>query len=151
MPGAPPLGDATPWFVRPPIWKYNEAVLGVYDELHLKMILTDSLLHDGGYSWQGGTFESWLMWIVEDAIEEGQAELVLTMHDSNRATARDLPAILAHIRAQMAEWGYTEGQHWDFVKDTNELLDILCEKRTFHSKPDLTLQDVSEGWRNHDQ
>jgi hypothetical protein len=37
------------------------------------------------------------------------------------------------------------------VKDTDELLEILQKKRTFRSRAKLKVQDISVGWRNHDQ
>jgi peptidoglycan/xylan/chitin deacetylase (PgdA/CDA1 family) len=146
------VADATPWFVRPPLWKYNEAVLDIYDELRLKMILSDSWLKDTGYAaFPGAPLESVLLRHIKKSIEEWRADIVLTMHDSNTQTVDVLANVLELVRTNMTEWGYQEGAHWDFVKDTDEVIAILKAYRTCHREPDLEVQDISTGWRNHDE
>jgi peptidoglycan/xylan/chitin deacetylase (PgdA/CDA1 family) len=126
------------WFVRPPVWAYKDGDLDVrdtYADLGLKMILSDAKLYDGGYPLSGFTLESWMMGSVKAAIEAGHADIVITMHDSNAHTARDFRTVLARIHGYMAKMGFIEGTHWQFVKDSDEVLEILRTKERFHIHP----------------
>lgn len=144
-----------PDLVRPPFWTYRRGLADArptYESLGLKMVLTDSMLHDGGYAFLVplcmAFMRRWMTVGLRDAITNGHADVVLTMHDSNSRTARGLRKTLEYLRKKMEAWGYVEGEDWDFVKDRGDLLRILRAKQRFHSEPETLVRDTSReaGW-----
>ena len=118
-------------FVRPPLWRYRSGAADarpLYKRMGLKMIFTDSKLSDGGYPMAGGTFESWLVGGLRGSIAKSHADVILTMHDSNPHTARDIEGVLREIRASMTEQGFEEGTHWKFVDSAAEMTQLFRAK-----------------------
>ena len=127
------VGEAYyPEFVRPPLWVYKSGSLDArptYQALGLKMILTDAKLGDGGYPMAGGTYQSWVRAGIRKCIDNSEADIVITMHDSNQHTARDLEGELADIKDYMYELGLLG--KYKFVDATSEVKDILRNKARF--------------------
>ena len=142
-----PLG---PEFVRPPLWRYRagiENALPTYEDLGLKMILTDAWVRDGGYGHIPFCRPKGYLVTrnIEGAIREGHGEIVVTMHDSNFRTARRFKSVLADIRRKMAGLGLEEGSEWCFISDTEELRGVLRKKRRFRSDVGALMPDISGG------
>ena len=61
----------------------------------------------------------------------GHSDIILTMHDSNPYTARDLPDVLREIRGFMSKRGLEEGAHWEFVGEASELEEMFRAKMRY--------------------
>ncbi len=93
-------GDA-PRLVRPPFWTYDEASLAAYERAGLDMLLTDLSAHDG-VVW-GVNFSLRKRSNLRGQLErlggrlpvlDGVTPVVVTFHDVNSHTARNLAAYL---------------------------------------------------------
>jgi peptidoglycan/xylan/chitin deacetylase (PgdA/CDA1 family) len=125
-------------FVRPPVWRCRAGDLDArctYAVLGLTMVLTDTRLYDGGYLKTGFSLDSWLNRGIDEALIAGHGDLVVTMHDSNPRTARDLNSVLGRLRAHMRGLGLAEGSQWRFVADAGELSELLRAKRVYSGMP----------------
>jgi len=119
-------------FVRPPYWEFkNEEgdARTTYAAMNLKMILTDAKLDDGGMGFQRSKV------MVKDmrrAINAGEDNIILTMHDPMRSTARNLKNIIRTIRQTMTKQSLTEGKDWSFVKSRAEMQTLFNAKKYFY-------------------
>jgi peptidoglycan/xylan/chitin deacetylase (PgdA/CDA1 family) len=145
-----------PEFVRPPLWGWRcprrpelgRRVLASYRRLGLKPVLTDAKLGDGGYAVIGlFSPKSWVLKSgLRRAVAAGHAELVLTMHDSNRSTAGNLPKWLRKIEQVLGNINLG-GRRIDPARDVQfastraELLEVLRAKRRFACDPHLPAQE----------
>ena len=107
-----------------------------YAALGLKMILTDAKLGDGGYPGTGAEFKALMAGQLRRALEAGERDVVITMHDTNTDTARDLEEVLGFLRGAMRRLGLGEGEDYRFAGSTSEVLEILRGKRAFALFPD---------------
>jgi peptidoglycan/xylan/chitin deacetylase (PgdA/CDA1 family) len=124
-------------YVRPPVWKYKLDELDarpVYEALGMQMVMTDFRLVDGGYPHQGFPMPGRMAARAAKAISEGQTEVVLTMHDSNARTARDLPSILDKLEQALTRRGLVHGIDWEYTQNIEEIQDVLQKflERTTH-------------------
>jgi hypothetical protein len=124
-------------YVRPPVWKYKIGSLDarpVYEALGMQMVMTDFRLVDGGYPHQGFPMPRRMAARTAKAISEGQTELVLTMHDSNTHTARDLPKILDRLEHALERRGLVRGVDWEYTENIEQIQDVLQNflERTSH-------------------
>lgn len=148
-----------PEFVRPPLWTWRQPgsprvgrrVLATYRRLGLKPVLTDARLGDGGYAIIGLLSpKSWVLRRgLRRAIAAGHAELVLTMHDSNRATAADLKKWLRKIERvlggiRLGGVRLDPGRDVQFAGTRAELLEVLRSKRRFACDPRLVAADTAK-------
>ena len=101
-------GDV-PAFIRPPFWAYNSATLARYQAHGLTMLLDDITIRDGkvkGYTSNPHARAHIRADLERDArriqagqipAESGYIPLVMTMHDTNPTTARDLESYLGML------------------------------------------------------
>lgn len=111
-------------YIRPPIWKYKTRKADarpVYESLGMKMILTDYKLGDGGQSLQGIPMPKRMAKRTAEAILNGQNEVVLTLHDSNARTARNLSKTLDDLESALEQKGLVQGVDWQYTRDINEI------------------------------
>jgi peptidoglycan/xylan/chitin deacetylase (PgdA/CDA1 family) len=124
-------------YVRPPVWKYKIDDLDarpVYEALGMQMVMTDFRLVDGGYPHQGFPMPGRMAARTAKAISEGQTDVVLTMHDSNAQTAKDLPKILDKLEHALKRRGLVQGVDWEYTENIEEIQDVLRNflERTAH-------------------
>lgn len=115
-------------YVRPPVWKYkidNLDARPVYEALGMQMVMTDFRLVDGGYPHQGFPMPGRMAARTAKAISKGQNEVVLTMHDSNTQTAKDLPQILDKLERALRRRGLVQGVDWEYTGSIEEIQDVL--------------------------
>lgn len=115
-------------YIRPPVWKYKIGELDarpVYEALGMKMIMTDFRLVDGGYPIQGFPMPERMASKTAKAIAEGQSEVILTLHDSNTKTAKNLSVTLDMIERSLERRGLRRGIDWDYTKNLNEIETVL--------------------------
>ena len=141
-------GRRQPEFVRPPLYRFASPdgtadARPTYRALGLKMILSDGNSFDSGYR-PGDPMGSKLVAHTLDAIAHGERDIILTMHDSNVNTARELEDIIALLRRKLARRGLVEGESWGFVSDTGTLFKLLRAKRRFRY-PEYVDTDVPAG------
>jgi|GEM_PF-1199941 len=124
-----------PEFVRPPMYIYNASVLDAYnsqavkcelgncDGDGLKMILTDNkgTGDSGGPGPLPSVVSETLKRSVKNCLQQKIYEIVLTLHDSNDTTARNLNRYLNDIRQAAEEEGFTI----KFVESESEAREIL--------------------------
>lgn len=128
-------------FVRPPIWKYKENGLDArytYENLNLKMILTDVKLGDAGYVTEEyrKNFEFAVKNMIEGITKIIKSEhkpnfeydLVLTLHDSNQLTAEKFDSILITLEQELDKM--IPGR-WEYLKTRSELAHALQRKKYF--------------------
>jgi peptidoglycan/xylan/chitin deacetylase (PgdA/CDA1 family) len=128
------ISDRAPEWIRPPLWAFKDGDVDTrptYDRFGLKMLFTDAKLYDGGYSFSGFTLDSWMCSDVAKGLDRGYRDIILTMHDSNPNTARDLPDVLRQVRVFMSKRGLEEKKHWEFVSDTAELEEMFRGKTRY--------------------
>jgi peptidoglycan/xylan/chitin deacetylase (PgdA/CDA1 family) len=101
-------GDV-PRFIRPPYWAHNDATLARYQAHGLTMLLDDVSIRDGkvrGYTSNPNARERIRADLVRAAERirrgdipavNGYLPLVMTLHDTNPTTARDLEAYLGML------------------------------------------------------
>ncbi len=101
---------APPLFLRPPNWASNDVVLAAYRKYQLRMLLDDVRARDGkrwGFNWNPrlrGHIHAELAVVAERVRAgelptlDGTIPLVVTLHDLNTATARNL---LEYLQALM--------------------------------------------------
>lgn len=102
-------------FIRPTFWGYNEATLGLYTAHHLKMLLTDINTRDGVrlnnlFGFRGRVYEQLVR--TRQAIERGElpvyhgsVPVVVTLHDLNTITARNVREYLHLLIEEAAAAG----------------------------------------------
>ena len=115
-------------YVRPPVWKYKIDDLDarpVYEALGMQMVMTDFRLVDGGYPHQGFPMPGRMAARTAKAISQGRTEVVLTMHDSNTETAKDLPRILDKLEHALKRRGLVRGVDWDYTENIEQIQDVL--------------------------
>lgn len=115
-------------YIRPPIWKYKTRKFDarpVYESLGMKMILTDYKLGDGGQSLQGIPMSKRMARRTATAIMNGQSEVVLTLHDSNARTARNLAKTLDALELALKKKGLVQGVDWQYTRDINAITQAL--------------------------
>ena len=115
-------------YLRPPVWKYKIGDLDarpVYEALGMQMVMTDFRLRDGGYPNQGFPTPRRMAMRTAKAISKGQSEVVLTMHDSNTQTAKDLPKILDKLEHAQKRRGLVRGVDWEYTQNIDEVRDVL--------------------------
>ncbi len=128
------ISGYAPEWIRPPLWAFKDGEIDTrptYDRFGLKMLFTDAKLYDGGYSWSGFTLDSWMCSDVGKGLDRGYRDIILTMHDSNPNTARDLPDVLREVRVFMSRRGLEEGKHWEFVRTATELEGVFRAKTRY--------------------
>ena len=103
------LSGEAPRFVRPPFWSFNSATLSLYEAHGLSMLLDDISIRDGkvrGVTSNPNVRERLRADLQKAAsrIREGGIQalagyipLVMTMHDTNPTTARDLESYLGML------------------------------------------------------
>jgi|GEM_PF-1180874 len=132
-----------PEFVRPPLWVFKFAAgpdaRPTYSALALRMVLSDAKLGDGGYEGAGFTLETWLRNGIRRAVDLGQSDIIITMHDSNPDTARDLTSVIQYMRQAMVDMGLPEGVGYKFCDSTSEVLEIMRTKHFFALTPEVTV------------
>ena len=103
------LSGETPRFIRPPFWSFNSATLALYESHSLSMLLDDISIRDGKV--HGVTsnpnvreriradLQKATLRVRAGAIQAlgGYIPLVMTMHDTNPTTARDLESYLGML------------------------------------------------------
>ena len=135
-----------PEFVRPPEWAWEVSgrpeigreVLATYRRLGLKIILSDAKVGDGGYT-VVSTFsleKRALNRSLRRAVLAGHADVVMTMHDSNRQTAARIESWLRRIervlgRTRLGGRKLRAWRDFEFVADREELADLLRHKRYY--------------------
>ena len=101
-------GDA-PRFIRPPFWSFNAATLSLYEAHSLSMLLDDISIGDGKV--RGVTYNPSVRERIRAGLRKavrrihagaiqplgGYIPLVLTLHDTNPTTARDLESYLGML------------------------------------------------------
>lgn len=109
-------GDA-PRFIRPPFWSFNSATLSLYEAHGLSMLLDDITIRDGkvhGITSNPNVREriqadlhKAALRIRADEIPAvgGYIPLVMTMHDTNPTTARDLESYLGMLIEEAQQAG----------------------------------------------
>jgi len=119
-------------FVRPPYWEFmneqGDARL-TYTAMNLKMILTDAKLYDGEMGFQRSKV------MVKDmrrAINAGENNIILAMHDPMERTAKNLKRIIRRIRQTMTKENLIEGLDWSFVKSREEMQTLFNAKKYFY-------------------
>mgnify|MGYP003396506076 CR=1 FL=1 len=115
-------------YVRPPVWKYKIDHLDarpVYEALGMQMVMTDFRLVDGGYPHQGFPMSGRMAARAAKAVSRGATEVVLTMHDSNTNTAKNLPKILDKLEQALKRRGLVQGVDWEYTQDIEEIQDVL--------------------------
>jgi hypothetical protein len=85
------------------------------------MILSDTKLNDGETPIQGFPVSRRMNSEIIEAIENGQSEVIVTMHDSNIRTANDLPGILDRLEKRLKNKGLIQGLHWDYTRTVSEV------------------------------
>lgn len=131
-------GDAgarrAPTLVRAPLWVYRNAqgdARPVYERLGLHRVGTDAKLGDGGYPGAGYTFLPWLASGLRKSLAAGVWAPVITLHDSNPRTARDLPRVL-HAVAQVLSRAGVPRERWRFL-GAESLSSVLRRRRAWVS------------------
>lgn len=115
-------------YIRPPVWKYKIDELDarpVYESLGMKMIMTDFRLVDGGYPIQGFPIPERMAAKTSKAIKNGQSEVILTLHDSNTRTARELSKTLDMLENSLKRRGLRQGIDWDYTQNIQEIETVL--------------------------
>jgi len=136
--------DYAPEFMRPPVYKYLAGKLDArptYKALGLKMILSDSTLGDGGYPGAGLPRNSMLRASAYNTVKNGETDVVITLHDSNIATARKLPGLITLLRNLFKAHGLVEGETFKFVDSADEAVEIMRNKKTFHTFPGVVVDN----------
>lgn len=113
-------------YVRPPLWKYKskDGVLDArptYQLFGWKMVMSDTKLNDGGIPIQGFPLSHRMNSKIIEAVEAGRSEVIVTMHDSNIRTAKDLPGILDRLEHRLEKKGLVQGVHWDYTRNIFEV------------------------------
>lgn len=138
-------------FVRPPVWKYRDRknpaiereVLDTYRRLDLTMVLTDAKYPDGGYDYytrfRARKFAN-LRQTLQHAMQYGDGDIVITMHDSNNETARHIERILDFIletadAAVVGGCAVDAGTRLVFVQCREEAADLLRNKAVYSMFP----------------
>jgi peptidoglycan/xylan/chitin deacetylase (PgdA/CDA1 family) len=129
------FGDPSydPEFVRPPMYVYNNDVIAAYgsdavkrelgNDVGFKMVLTDNrgIGDSGGPGPWPSVVSDMLKKSVKNCIQKGITEIVLTLHDSNDTTAKNLERYLNDIKEAAQEKGYVV----EFVTSDSEARQIL--------------------------
>ena len=113
-------------YIRPPVWNYKSKdgtldARPTYELFHWEMILSDTKLNDGETPIQGFPVSRRMNSEIIKAIENGQSEVIVTMHDSNIRTANDLPGILDRLEKRLKNKGLIQGLHWDYTRTVSEV------------------------------
>jgi peptidoglycan/xylan/chitin deacetylase (PgdA/CDA1 family) len=139
-----------PEFVRPPEWVWRMSgrpevgaeVLATYRRLGLRMILSDARVGDGGYTIVSkfSLEKRQLSRSLRAAVLAGHADVVVTMHDSNRQTAARVEGWLRRIERVLkaTRLGGKKLRAWrdfTFVADREDLADLLRAKREYGMFP----------------
>lgn len=144
-------GNQHPRFVRPPVWKYRNLknpevereLLATYRRLGLTMVLTDAKYPDGGYDYytrfrarKRNAFRQTLL----HAMQYGDGDIVITMHDSNNETARHITRILEFIletadAAVVGGCAVDAGTRLVFVQSREEAAALLRNKTVYSMFP----------------
>ncbi len=107
------VGQA-PKFVRPPFWNFDARTLAEYQRNGLQMLLTDLSANDGviwGVNWSWHKHSNLLKqlttarskWLNGDLpVVEGETPIIVTFHDVNTYTARNIEVYL-NILLQVAK------------------------------------------------
>ncbi len=108
------VSGAAPQLVRPPFWNYDARTLASYHRYGLKMLLTDLSANDGviwGINWNWRKRDDLLQHLRSTKISwasgkipsiDGITPIVVTFHDINTRTARNIEAYLK-ILLQLAQ------------------------------------------------
>lgn len=118
-------------YLRPPVWVYKDGqkdARPTYKALGLKMILTDAFLSDGGFGFQ---FYETMLKDMQKAIKSGEDKIVVTMHDNQARTAKNLPRLIERIRESMSELDLIEGLDWSFTQSKTQVRTLLDSKKKF--------------------
>ena len=119
-------------YMRPPLWVFKNKkgdAQPTYNALNLRMILTDAKLFDGGFGLQR---LGRMMKDMSKAINAGEENIILTLHDSMQRTAQELPKTISTIRHKMTSLGFTEGKDWSFTQSRRELQTLFNAKKYFY-------------------
>lgn len=113
-------------YIRPPVWKYKSKdgtldARPTYQLLHWEMVMSDTKLNDGGIPIQGFPVSRRMNGKIIEAIETGQPEVIVTMHDTNIRTAKDLPGILDRLEQRLKNKDLIQGVHWDYTRNILEV------------------------------
>lgn len=160
-------GHQRPRFVRPPVWRYRDKknpaikreVLATYRRLGLTMVLTDAKYPDGGYDvytrFRARKFAN-LRQTLLHAMQYGDGDIVITMHDSNNETARHIKRILDFIletadAAVVGGCAVDAGTRLVFVQCREEAAELLRDKTVYSLFPTwdrerMDLQDAGTVW-----
>lgn len=115
-------------FIRPPIWKYktqDQDARTVYAALGMQMVLTDFKLGDGGMRFLGIPMSKRMARNTAKAILNGQSEIVLTLHDSNTRTAKNLARTLDKLEDALLRSGLVQGTDWEYTRNLPEINQAL--------------------------
>ena len=113
-------------YVRPPLWecKSKDGTLDArptYQLFHWEILMSDTKLNDGGIPIQGFPSSHRMNRQIIEAVENGQPEVIVAMHDSNIRTANDLPGILDRLEKRLQKRGFVQGLHWDYTRNILEI------------------------------
>ena len=135
------ITGAAPRFLRPPYWAYNDATVARYQAHGLTMLLDDISIRDGkvrGYTSNPKVRQRIRADLARAARRIARGEipvvgdyipLVLTLHDTNPTTARDLEAYLGMLIGEARAAGlavYPE----PFVSPAPELARVAVARST---------------------
>lgn len=132
---------AAPHFLRPPYWAHNDATAARYRAHGLTMLLDDISIRDGkvrGYTANPNARSRIRADLARAArrIERGELPalgdyipLVLTLHDTNPTTARDLEAYLGMLISEARAVGLTVHAE-PFVSPAPELARVAAARGT---------------------
>lgn len=160
-------GHQRPRFVRPPVWRYRDRknpaierkVLDTYRRLGLTMVLTDAKYPDGGYDFytrfRARKYQN-LRQTLLHAMQYGDGDIVITMHDSNNETANHITRILDFIletmeTAVVGGCAVDAGTRVKFVQCREEAADLLRDKTVYSmfptwSRERMNLQGTGTVW-----
>jgi peptidoglycan/xylan/chitin deacetylase (PgdA/CDA1 family) len=128
-----------PRFLRPPYWAYNDATVERYQAHGLTMLLDDISIRDGkvrGYTSNPKARSRIRADMARAARRIAHGEipalgdyipLVLTLHDTNPTTARDLEAYLGMLISEARAAGLTV-HHEPFVSPAGELTRVAAAR-----------------------
>lgn len=131
-------------YIRPPIWKYANRrgdARQVYASLGMQMVLTDFKLGDGGYRFLGFPSSRKMARQTAKAILNGQDVVVLTLHDSNSRTAKNIGRTLTILESTLQENGLVRGEDWDYTRSLNDIDQAL---QTFLQRQNEEIGGVSK-------
>lgn len=129
------LSGEEPRFIRPPFWSFNAATLSLYEAQGLSMLLDDISIRDGKI--HGVTSNPNVRARIHSDLHKvarriragevpavaGYIPLVMTMHDTNPTTARDLETYLGMLIEEAQQAGLVVHAQ-PFISPREELVQI---------------------------